>query len=195
MRPEGYDLVNSVRALGIELTDAPAPKCLKISVDPELFWMRLIDVKRSLDAFDKAGGVGSDIDVPALPQDEKFKKALDAILRLYELQGGDMSQASNVVKDALGLEDAETPVTGVDNDSKNEKKSKNNYVSLPVFAPNNIKKKKKYKPRINLLTDNPGTVSMSGLKRLGFDVTYVEAISGETMQKKPQKPEMFKKPF
>jgi hypothetical protein len=58
-------------------------------------------------------------------------------------------------------------------------------VTLPVFAPHGVKKKENYKPRINLIPDMPGSVDMAGLRRLGFDVSYVEAISGNTLASDP----------
>lgn len=198
MRPEGYDLVNAVRALGIELGDAPAPKCLKIGIDSNMFWMRLVDLQRSLDAFDKAGGVGDELSAPEPLQDDKLKKALDAILRLYEVNGGDMVQASDIIRGALELE-ASDGLEG--NKDKKGKKAKRQYESLPVFAPSNLQKHKRYKARIKLIPDMPGSVSMDGIRRLGFDVTYVEAISGNTMQQevpalnRSKRSLPFKKPF
>jgi len=174
MRPEAYELVDAVRGLGIELTDAPSPKCLRITSEPEAFWSRLVDVKRALDAFDRSSGQGSDIDGPA-PGD-RLRKALDAILRLYELQGGNMEMAALVVHDSLEVEATkEQPA----------KKGKKDPVLLPVFAPSNIKKKSAYKPRINLIPDRPGSTSMDDIRRLQFDVSYVEAISGGTLAADP----------
>lgn len=176
MRQEAYDLVEAVRSLGVEITGVPGPKALRIATDADTFWSRLVFVKRALDAFDRAGGTSADLDAP--PPDEKFKKALDAILRLYELQGGNMEQAFNVVQEALEVEPEAAQ------DQKAEKK-KAAYVTLPVFAPNGIKKKGTYKLRVNLIPDMPGSVSMDGLRRLGFDVSYVEAISGATLASDP----------
>lgn len=173
MRPEVYDLVENVRSLGIELTSAPTPRCLKITTDPDTFWARLVDVQRSLEAVDRSGGVNSDIDAPAPDRDsEKLRKALDAILRLYELQGCNMEEAAHVIRASLELEKVE--------EKKTKKKGKE-YVTLPVFAPNGIKKKGAYKPRISLIPEMPGSVSMDGLRGMAFDVTYVENISGATL--------------
>ncbi|MCS4089813.1 hypothetical protein [Rhizobium sp. BK176] len=174
MRQEAYDLIEAVRSLGIELNAAPGPKALKISTDADTFWARLVVVKRALDAFDRAGGTGIDVDAPA--PDDKLKKALDAVLRLYELQGGNMEQVFTVVQEALEVE----PVR----EDKAEKKKKG-YVTLPVFAPNGIKKKATYSPRISLIPPMPGSVSLDDLRRLGFDVSYVEAISGNTLASDP----------
>lgn len=176
MRQEAYDLIDAVRALGVEITGVPGPKALRIATDADTFWSRLVLVKRALDAFDRAGGTSVDLDAP--PPDEKMKRALDAILRLYELQGGNLAEAYNVVQEALGVE----PEAG--SEQKAEKKKKG-YVTLPVFAPNGIKKKSAYKPRINLIPEMPGSVDMDGLRRLGFDVSYVEAISGATLAADP----------
>jgi hypothetical protein len=173
MRPEAYELVDAVRGLGIELTDAPAPKCLRITSDPETFWMRLVDVQRALEAFDRAEGQGSDMEGPA---PDGLRKALDAVLRLYELQGGNMEQATLVVQAALDVEAADARAT---------KKGRKDPNLLPHFAPANIKKKEAYKPRINLLPPLPGSVDMDGLRRLGFEVSYVEAISGSTLAADP----------
>jgi hypothetical protein len=174
MRQEAYDLIEAVRSLGIELTDAQSPKALKISTDADTFWSRLVMVKRSLDAFDRAGGTSVGIDAPS--PDDKLKKALDAVLRLYELQGGNMEQVYSVVQEALEVEPTR--------DEKTEKKKKG-YVTLPVFAPNGIKKKSTYSPRISLIPPMPGSVSLDDLRRLGFDVSYVEAISGNTLASDP----------
>lgn len=173
MRQEAYDLVEAVRSLGIELTATIGPKALKITTDAETFWSRLVLVKKALDAFDRAGGTGIDVEAPS--PDEKLKKALDAVLRLYELQGGNMEQVASVVQEALEVEPVAT---------KAEKKKKG-YVTLPVFAPNGIKKKSTYSPRISLIPPMPGSVSMDDLRRLGFDVVYVEAISGSTLAADP----------
>jgi hypothetical protein len=174
MRQEAYDLIEAVRSLGIELNAAPGPKALRISTDADTFWSRLVTVKRALDAFDRAGSTSVDIDAPA--PDDKLKKALDAVLRLYELQGGNMEQVYTVVQEALEVEPAY--------EAKAEKKKKG-YVTLPVFAPNGIKKKATYSPRISLIPPMPGSVSLDDLRRLGFDVSYVEAISGNTLAADP----------
>lgn len=174
MRQEAYDLIEAVRSLGIELTAAAGPKALKISTDADTFWSRLVMVKRALDAFDRAGGTSVDIEAPA--PDDKLKKALDAVLRLYELQGGNMEQVFSVVQEALEVEPAR--------EEKAEKKKKG-YVTLPVFAPNGIKKKSTYSPRISLIPPMPGSVSLDDLRKLGFDVSYVEAISGSTLAADP----------
>jgi len=175
MRQEAYDLVEAVRSLGIEITDAPGPRALRIATDADTFWSRLVGVKRALDAFDRAGGTSSDLHAP--PPDERLKKALDAVLRLYELQGGNMEQAVSVVQEALEV----VP----DTDPERKEKKKKGYVSLPVFAPDGIKKKSTYSPRINLLPPMPGNVRLDDLRRLGFDVSYVEAISGQTLASDP----------
>jgi hypothetical protein len=178
MRQEAYDLIEAVRSLGMEITGVTGPKAIRIATDADTFWSRLVHVKHSLDAFDRAGGTGMDLEAPE--PDEKLKKALDAILRLYELQGGNMTQATNVIQEALMVEPE--PPSGEERDRK---KKRAGYISLPVFAPNGIKKKNTYKPRINLIPDMPGSVSMEGLRRLGFDVSYVEAISGATLAGDP----------
>nr|WP_250807974.1 hypothetical protein [Neorhizobium tomejilense] len=177
MRQEAYDLVEAVRSLGIEITGGAGPKALRIATDPDTFWSRLVHVKRALDAFDRAGGTGVDLQAP--PPDEKLKKALDAILRLYEMQGGNMVQAANVIQDVWNVEPEPAP------GEERKKKKGSGYISLPVFAPNGIKKKGTYSPRIKLIPDMPGSVSLDGLRRLGFDVSYVEAISGATLAGDP----------
>lgn len=177
MRQEAYDLIEAVRSLGIEITGVPGPKSFRIANDPDTFWTRIVQVKRALDNFDRAGGSSMDFQAPP-PNDEKLKKALDAILRLYELQGGNMEEAAAVIRDTLELE------AMVSEEEKKAKKKKE-YVSLPAFAPNGIKKKSTYKPRISLIPDMPGSVDMDGLRRLGFDVSYVEAISGATLAGDP----------
>jgi hypothetical protein len=178
MRPEIFDLIESVRALGIELTDAPAPKCLKITGDPNAFWAGLVTVQRSLEAVDRSGGTSTDIDTPEPSLDsDKLRRALDGVLRLYELQGGNMDQAVNVVEEALA----------VTSEAKTEKKGKQ-YAALPVFAPNGIKKKSSYSPRIRLIPEMPGSVSMAGLRSMNFDISYVEAISGATLASDERKP-------
>lgn len=175
MRQEAYDLIEAVRSLGIEITAVPGPRSLRIATDADTFWSRLVNVKRALDAFDRAGGASTDLHAP--PPDDKLKKALDAVLRLYELQGGNMEQVYTVVQEALEVEP--------ERDQKAAKKKKKEYVTLPVFAPNGIKKKSTYSPRISLIPPMPGTVNLDDLRRLGFDVSYVEAISGNTLAADP----------
>lgn len=177
MKQETYDLVEAVRALGIELTDAPVPRCLRITSDADTFWERLIAVRKALDAFDRAGGASKDVDAPKPPEDA-MKAALAALLRLYEAQGGNMDQAADLIREKIGGGKAGGEVG----------KKKDGPVPIPTFAPGSIKKKKHYKPRINLIPDMPGKVSLAGLQRLNLDVQYVEAISGATLASDKRSP-------
>lgn len=176
MRQEAYVLVEAVRALGLEIGDAPPPKCLRISIDPEDFWLRLVDVRRALEAFDRAGGTSEDVDGPA--PDDKMKRALNALLRLYEAQGGDTEQAAFVIREALQVAPAK--------DSKTKRKKA--YVTLPMFAPQRLSKQQKYTLRISLLPKTPSRVDLDDLRRESFDVNYVEVISGNTMPSEPAVP-------
>lgn len=167
MRPEVYELIDAVRNLGLELTDRDPPKCVRIKGDPSDFWQRLERLQRALEAVDSEGAL--DAEGAALePRNdpEKLKAALDGVMRLFQLQGGNLQEAIDIVRDKMGLDGAE--------------KKKKAYITLPFFAPASLKRKKKYKPRLKLLPKRPEDVSFDDLRRMAFEVSVTETLLGDT---------------
>lgn len=167
MRQEIYDLIDAVRGLGLELTDRDPPKCVRIKGDPSDFWQRLERVQRALEEVDSSGSLSDGSDAPEPRNDpEKLRAALDGVMRLFQLQGGNLQEAIDIVKEKMELEGGE--------------KKKKGYVTLPFFAPNKIRKKGKYKPRLNLLPERPEDVTLGDLRKMAFEVSVTEALVGST---------------
>jgi len=167
MRQEIYDLIDAVRGLGLELTDRDPPKCVRITGDTSDFWQRLERVQRALEAVDSGGALAAGGDALEPKNDpEKLRAALDGVMRLFQLQGGNLQEAIDIVRDKMGLDGA-------------EKKNKG-YITLPFFAPNSIRKKRKYKPRLKLLPERPEDVTLDDLRKMAFEVSVTEALVGST---------------
>jgi len=108
MRQEIYDLIDAVRGLGLELTDRDPPKCVRITGDTSDFWQRLERVQRALEAVDSGGALAAGGDALEPKNDpEKLRAALDGVMRLFQLQGGNLQEAIDIVRDKMGLDGAE----------------------------------------------------------------------------------------
>ncbi|NTF17524.1 hypothetical protein G6L37_03875 [Agrobacterium rubi] len=167
MRQEIYDLIDAVRGLGLELTDRDPPKCVRIKGDTGDFWLRLERVQKALEAVDADGALSEGGDGLEPRNDpEKLRAALDGVMRLFQLQGGNLQEAIDMVRDKMGLDGGE--------------KKKKGYVTLPFFAPNSIRKKGKYKPRLRLLPERPEDVTLDDLRKMAFEVEVTEALVGST---------------
>lgn len=167
MRQDMHDLVDAVRGLGLELTDRDPPKCVRITGDPSDFWFRLERVQRALEAVDASGALsqgGEGLEPKNDP--EKLKQALDGVMRLFQLKGGNLQEAVDIVQNALGVEDGE--------------KKKKAYVTLPFFAPDSIKRKSRYKPRLKLLPERPEDITFDDLRKMAFEVSQTEELVGDT---------------
>jgi hypothetical protein len=167
MRQEIYDLIDSVRGLGLELTDRDPPKCVRIKGDPADFWQRLERVQRALEDVDASGSLADGSNAPEPKNDpEKLRAALDGVMRLFQLQGGNLQEAIDIVREKMGLEEGE--------------KKKKGYNTLPFFAPDRIRKKSRYRPRLKLLPERPEDVSFDDLRKMAFEVSVTEALVGST---------------
>jgi len=166
MRPEVVDLIEAVRALGLRRTGKPAPGCVRISGDPKDFPARLAAVQERLDAVDASGALsqGDGPDAPAPDEVQRLTKALDGLLRYIQVKGVDMEAAVDIVSDAMG----------VDVPRKREKA----YETLPMFAPRGWKKKKRFSPRMKLMPDLPGDVSVGTLRSLAFEANMTVSMMG-----------------
>jgi hypothetical protein len=167
MRQEIYDLIDAVRGLGLELTDRDPPKCVRIKGDPADFWMRLERVQRALEEVDSSGSLAEGADAPEPRNDpEKLRAALDGVMRLFQLQGGNLQEAIDIVREKMGVEEGE--------------KKKKGYVTLPFFAPDRIRKKSRYRPRLKLLPERPEDVTFDDLRKMAFEVSVTESLVGST---------------
>lgn len=167
MRQEIFDLIDAVRGLGLELTDRDPPKCVRIKGDPADFWQRLERVQRALEDVDASGSLADGSDAPEPKNDpEKLRAALDGVMRLFQLQGGNLQEAIDIVREKMGLEEGE--------------KKKKGYNTLPFFAPDRIRKKSRYRPRLKLLPERPEDVSFDDLRKMAFEVSVTEALVGST---------------
>lgn len=177
MKREFLELVEAVRSLGIRLTGKPAPKCVRLA-DPPNFVQRLEDVQRALEALDASGALAGDHEIPAPePKDDpkRLREALDKVMRLYQIAGGNLQDLDQVVRASLGLGPAEE-----------EAKKGKEHNTLPAFAPARLKRKKGYRPRLNVYPDRPGEASFNDLRKIVYDLNSTSAILGATVPKNEQ---------
>lgn len=174
MRQEIHEMVEAVRGLGIRLTGDPAPKCVRLT-DPTNFAEKLERLQRALESVDASGAM-SEGDGPAAPAPSddpiRLKDALDKLIRLFQVKGGNLDEADAIVRDSLGLEASE-----------DEAKRKKEHGTLPAFAPARMKRKKGFRPRLNLYPDRPGEASLNDLRKIVFDLGGTRAILGDTVPK------------
>lgn len=169
MKQVVHDLIQAVRDLGLELTDKEPPKCIRITGDPSEFWSRLRDLQLALHALDRDGAASSDVETPQ-PQDnpEKLKMALDGLMRLFQIQGGNLSEATEVIQSALGVEEKE-------NDKRNT------FDTLPNFAPEKLKRRRGYKFRFNLMPEKNSEITFDKLRKMNFEVMQARRLLGSTV--------------
>jgi len=152
MRPEIHDLIEAVRALGLSRTGKPSPRCIRIGCDPREFPDKLEVLQECLERVDASGALSSQED--ASQELDRYRKALDGLLRFIQVCGIDPEPAIDIVANALELE----------GEAKREKA----YETLPMFAPKGWKRKKKLNPRLHLLPTLPGDAGIADLKKIAF---------------------------
>lgn len=172
MKKEVHDLIEAVRALGIQLTGKPAPKCIRISGDTSDFAEKLRVVQEALEVLDASGAAseGKDFDGPEGVNDPvKLRAAIDGLLRFVQVKGDNFNEADAIVRDALNLEQGE------------KKKAQG---GLPTFTPARGKKRKgTYKPRLNVFPERPGEASLNDLKKIVHEISVTESLLGSTIAK------------
>lgn len=167
MRQEVYDLVDAVRALGLELTpDGDRP--VRITGEKSEFVFKLEQLQMALEALDSADAHSDGEDVPEPHNDpRRLKEALDGVMRLFQLVGGNLQDAVDIVQAKLGVE--------------GEKKKKG-YETLPFFAPDRMRRRSRYKPRLRLLPERPEDVTFDDLRKMAFEVGVTEKMVGDTFR-------------
>ncbi len=93
MRKEIFELIEAVRNLELVLTGKPAPKCVISKHQSNVFVEKLEALQLALEAADKSGAISMEIEEPQ-PKDnpEKLRLALDGLMRLYQLKGGNLDE-------------------------------------------------------------------------------------------------------
>lgn len=180
MKQVVHDLIQAVRNLGLEVTDEPAPRCVRVSITSTEFWTRMKELQLALEAVDQDGASKLDVEAPH-PKDnpEKLKLALDGLMRLYQIKGGNLEEASEVIRNALELTD----------EQEHTSDNRTTFDILPNFAPSKLKRARRYKPRFNLVPEKHASVSFNSLRRANFDVLYAQHMLGSTFRPDP-KPEV-----
>lgn len=170
MKQEVHNLIQAVRDLNLELTGEPSPNCVRITDNRNVFASKLEVLQRALEVADKADALSSDVSVPHPSNNpDKLKLALDGLMRLYQLKGGNLQEASDLIQAALGL--------------TNEKQSNEaTYETLPNFAASRIKRKRSRKYRLSLVPDEHQTVTFNSLRKMHFEVLDSQALLGHTVR-------------
>ena len=104
MRKETIALLEAARGLGVEL--APTrdnPAGIRVACAREEFPLRLGELARAVEAFDKAAGQGGPAVVadPATPDAQLMRMALDAVFRWMRGQGMDVKEPHAAVAAVL----------------------------------------------------------------------------------------------
>lgn len=135
MRPEISQLLESARALQLKPTGETGPRCVKFGIDASLVPERLLVLHHAIEAVDKAGSSSVDAGAPDPAHDpEKLRAAIDGLFNWMKLQGLNTGEAADIVAAAI---------TG-------KQKAQKRYVTLPRFAPQAVRRKKKWKPKTHL---------------------------------------------
>jgi Arc/MetJ-type ribon-helix-helix transcriptional regulator len=176
MKQVVHDLIQAVRNLGLEVTEEPSPKCVRVSITSTEFWSRMKELQLALEAVDRDGADKLDVEAPH-PKDnpEKLKIALDGLMRLYQIKGGSLEEASEVIRNALELTD----------DQEKQNDNRNTFDILPNFAPSKLKRARRYKPRLNLVPEKHSSVSFNQLRRMNFEVLHAQSLLGATFRADP----------
>lgn len=134
MRKTLIDLVETVRGLRLSFSAKGEDRRVKLGIDPTALPSHLLAIHDALQAFDADGGVAFD----DAEESGRLRKALDATFRWIRVQGLSTDEPLDLVAEALG--------------SKKERR-KAAYDILPAFAPQHVRKKKGWKPRLQLPAD------------------------------------------
>jgi hypothetical protein len=155
MTPQIVNLIEATRALGLKLTDQPAPQCIRIGGHPSSFPERLATLQRALEDVDASGAnaLSGGPDAPVPDTVKRLEKALDGLLRFIQIKGVDVDAAVDIVAQAMDL----------DIEGKDKTKP---FETLPMFRPKNWKKKKAFKPRFQLMPDLPGDAGIEDLRKI-----------------------------
>lgn len=175
MKQVVHDLIQAVRNLGLEVTDEPPPKCVRVSITSTEFWTRMRELQLALEAVDRDGMSKLDVEAPH-PKDnpEKLRLALDGLMRLYQVKGGNLEEATEVIQNALGLTE------------EKQQDNRNTFEILPNFAPSKLKRARRYKPRFNLVPEKHSAVSFNSLRKMNFEVLHAQQVLGATFRPDPQ---------
>lgn len=174
MRKEIHDLIEAVRRLDIRISDGSLPGCVKLGGPAMDFPARLMEVQRALEAVDKAGGADAALGDSSVSADAaaaqaaQLRTAIDGVFRWMRVQGLDVSEPMEIVGDAL-----EVP----------QGKRKKSYQTLPVFAPNGCKRRKGYRPKLNLLPAYEDRDSLKDVRKHAYAIEQTEQIMGHAVAK------------
>lgn len=170
MKKEVVELIEAVRNLNLRLTGDPAPHGVRISDNRDVFAGKLELLQVALEMVDKSGAMSSEIDVPE-PKDDplKLRLAIDGLMRLYQLKGGSLDQASEVIQQALGV-------------ASEEKDSRKTYDTLPNFAVDRIKRKRSRKYRTDIVPKTSESISFNSLRKMYFEVMDSQNLLGDTVR-------------
>ncbi len=168
MRPEISNLLESARALQLKATGETGPRCVRFGIENALIPEKLLALQQAIEAVDRAGSASLSSDPVDPGQDPaKLRAAIDGIFGWMKLQGLDTGEAADIVASAI---------TG-------QQKKQKRYVTLPRFAPEAVKRKKKWKPKTLLGasldgSDTPAT--LADHQKLGREMDEVAMRMGHS---------------
>ncbi|AOG02879.1 hypothetical protein [Bosea sp. RAC05] len=168
MRPELSALLESARALQLKATGEPGPRCVRFGIENALIPEKLLALQQAIEAVDKAGSAslsGEPLDPGQDPA--KLRLAIDGLFAWIRVQGLDPTDASDIVASAI---------TG-------QQKRQKRYVTLPRFAPEAVKRKKKWKPKTLLgsaLDGSDTPTTLSEHQKLGREMDEVAMRLGHS---------------
>lgn len=157
MRQSVVHLVESVRALRLGRSEHEGKSQISFGIGQAELKDRLLDLVIALESLDADGGLKASADEITAQAEAgalaRFREGLGGILRWIRMQG--LEEPAELVAEALG---------------GTVQKRKSGYDMLPIFAPNGIKKRKTWKPTLNL-----GSLRHHGFKSLA---DHARAASG-----------------
>lgn len=155
MRKTLIDLVEAVRGLKLSFASRNDDRRVRVGIQASALPGHLLVIYDALEAFDADGGVTLDDAGEA----DRMRKALDATFRWIKTQGLSTDEPLDLVAEALG--------------AKAEKK-RASYDILPAFAPQHVRKKKSWKPRLSLPADQLHVMrSIDDHRKVAFDMQQV----------------------
>lgn len=176
MQKEFFELVEAARNLKIKITDKPSPKCIAIQGNLSEFPENLKRLQEALEKFDSVSGTTLN-DENKENDVNKYKKALDGIIKLLQIKGQDLDEIKSIITNSLEIE--------------GETKSSNDYSTLPKFAPKAWKKKKGFRPRLKLTIDNKALdqINANDLLKMKTEIDMTNNMIGEMAIKQNSKEE------
>jgi hypothetical protein len=172
MTPQIVNLIEATRALGLKLTDLPAPQCVRIGGHPSSFPDRLATLQRALEDVDAAGAnaLSGGPDAPIPDTVKRLEKALDGLLRFIQIKGVDVDAAVDIVTQAMDIE--------IDGKEKSKP-----FETLPMFRPKGWKKKKSFKPKFQLMPDLPGDAGIDDLRKIAGAAQETANLMGSAISR------------